>query len=242
MNITYTATRSCPTLAREWNEKALNITVTARAYTCGGNAHPHFAVTADIYRPGYSRDPMAGGCMHEEVLRYFPKLAPLVALHLSNADDGEPMHGEANGFYWLAGALGGLGERYHGGSGDSGKTANECLRIFQEHIRTMPEETAAIAVSVKVAFEQGRKSVAPAVSLPCLRHTMRSKAGSADGTRTGSPSTLKRCNPGRRTLMQAAIPLDGCRATSQPIPQTRRTSVLRPSGSSCASCALSPSE
>lgn len=155
IDITVKKTRACPVLAREWGEKNLNITVTVKAYTCGNNAHPHFSVTADIYKPGRSHDPVACGCLHEEVLRYFPEMAPLVALHLSNADDGEPMHAEANGFYWLAGALGGLGERYHGD-----KSPDECLRIFAEHCRIELPEAEGIGRAVKEAFESGQRRVA----------------------------------------------------------------------------------
>lgn len=160
MNTSITKTRACPVLAREWGEKSLFITVTAKAYTCGNNAHPHFSVTADIYKPGKSRDPIACGCMHEEVLRYFPELNPLVDLHLSNADDGEPMHGEANGFYWLEGALGGLGSRYHGGSGDSGKSPEECLRIFADHCRIIMDDAEAIGRAVKESADAARLTVA----------------------------------------------------------------------------------
>jgi hypothetical protein len=160
IDITVKKTRACPVLAREWGKKALNITVTAKAYTCGNNAHPYFTVTADIYKPDRSHNPIACGCMHEEVLRYFPEMAPLVALHLANADNGEPTYGEDNGFYWLAGALDGLGERYHGGSGDSGKSPDECLRIFAEHCRIELPEAEGIGRTVKDAFESGQRRVA----------------------------------------------------------------------------------
>lgn len=42
------------------------------------------------------------------------------------------MHAEADGWYWLAGASGGLGESYHGGSD---KTPEECLKIFSDYLR-----------------------------------------------------------------------------------------------------------
>lgn len=52
------------------------------------------------YRNG--RDMDAAGCIHDEVLRAFPHLAPIVALHLSDPD-GVPMHADANGWYFYSG-------------------------------------------------------------------------------------------------------------------------------------------
>ena len=83
--------------------------------------------------------------MHETILQYWPELAPIIALHLSD-DTGEPMHSEANGWYWLQGYYGGMTLRgwpfgpedateYHGGTGKDGKDRETCLRIFAEHAR-----------------------------------------------------------------------------------------------------------
>jgi hypothetical protein len=75
----------------------------------------YFSVNGEISTPHERSkgDAQVGGCIHEELLKAFPQLAPLVALRLSDLD-GVPMHAEANGFYWLAGNLGGLGEQHHG--------------------------------------------------------------------------------------------------------------------------------
>jgi hypothetical protein len=148
--------RACPSLGYGPTAK---IKITAQAYFCGGNAHPHFSVTAEIYRPGGPRDCEACGCLHDEAVKFWPAIKPIVALHLSNADDGEPMHGEGNGWYFMAGALGGAGERYHGGNSErqhwkgEGKkefdgyrfsTPDECLVILAEHLRVSVEECAAL--------------------------------------------------------------------------------------------------
>lgn len=144
-------TRACLT---EGYTKGSRIVITAKAYFCGGNEHPHFSVTCAIGTPRQleTGDWQAGGCMHREAVKYWPQIAPIVALHLSNADDGEPMHGAANGWYWLAGALGGAGEEYHGGNskmqhwkadgsfdGYREPTPAECMRILCEHLRITPE-------------------------------------------------------------------------------------------------------
>lgn len=71
-----------------------------------------FSVTADCWeargnRSGRQRmdagvDIDSGGSMHEQILHYAPKLAPLVNLHLADPD-GVPMHAIANGWYFYSG-------------------------------------------------------------------------------------------------------------------------------------------
>lgn len=68
------------------------IQVNAYLHYLEGNDKPYFSVT------GNSKD--SGGCMHEEILKAFPEMAPIIDLHLSNMD-GVPSHGFANGLYWL---------------------------------------------------------------------------------------------------------------------------------------------
>lgn len=63
------------------------------------NGHPSFAITAEINRPG-SRDGDAFGCLHEEIAKYFPELAPLIRWHLSSTDG--PLHYVANTLYHLS--------------------------------------------------------------------------------------------------------------------------------------------
>lgn len=62
-----------------------------------GNKHPYFSITADYFERGRC---VAGGCLHDEILKHAPKFADLVALHLSD-DNGVPMHAVENGWYWM---------------------------------------------------------------------------------------------------------------------------------------------
>lgn len=101
-----------------------------------GNSSPHFSLTAS----GYDGESEFGGCCHDVILEHFPQFADLTALHLSDIW-GVPMHAEANGWYWLAGAMGGAGEKFHGGSD---KTPAECLQIFADHCRVNLTEAANI--------------------------------------------------------------------------------------------------
>lgn len=118
---------------------------------------PHFSVTGEV-RIANKSDIQAGGCLHEEALRYWPECAHLFALHLSHATDGEPMHGEGNGWYNLAGFFQ-CGERYHRGNSDihiggqyRNPTPDECLRVFfSDHVRVSPDDACAIAERVRLA-------------------------------------------------------------------------------------------
>jgi hypothetical protein len=82
-------------------EKLVKLTVKAQLIKLNGNKFPYFSLTGNIIRQDKRyRDPyLMGGCIHEEILSYFPQLAPLAAVHLSGAD-GQPMHAEANARYW----------------------------------------------------------------------------------------------------------------------------------------------
>lgn len=145
----YRSQRGCPTARYGRNAQ---IKVKAGLHKLDGNARPYFSVTGEIFVPG-RRDCEACGCMHEVILKYWPELAPVVALHLSD-DRGTPMHAEANGWYWLAGYYGGADERYHGGNskGHYGgqyrePTPSECLENFADHVRIPIEQAKECAIA-----------------------------------------------------------------------------------------------
>lgn len=140
------------------------IIATAQAYRLGGNAHPHFSVTGEISTPRERAkgDAQTCGCIHEHILKAFPFLAPLVTLHLSNADDGEPSYAVANGFYDLAGSVPHhFGEQYHRGNSKQHfpvtaskdkhwqnteyrlPTEAECLAMLAEHLRISLHQATA---------------------------------------------------------------------------------------------------
>lgn len=64
-----------------------------------GNGHNTFSITAEIVTPASRRrnDIEAGGCLHDEVARIFPELAPFIKWHLTGTD--APMHYVANTLY-----------------------------------------------------------------------------------------------------------------------------------------------
>lgn len=124
-----------------------------------GNPLPYFTVTAtgrENGRRGAGAD--FGGCCHDLILEAAPDLKPLVDLHGSFVD-GTPTHAEANGWYWLAGHLGGLGQEFHACNGSFPKTADEALEIFARHARVELNEARGLAVAVQTIVEaQGVKT------------------------------------------------------------------------------------
>jgi hypothetical protein len=124
-----------------------------------GNKAPYFSVTVDgREKSARGRGSDFGGCCHDLVAKVTPDLKPLIALHLSNTE-GQPTHAEANGWYWLAGACGGLGEEYHGGSGKFGKSTGECEQILADHLRITANEARGLVVAaLTLAETEGVKS------------------------------------------------------------------------------------
>lgn len=105
------------------------------------NGHEDFSITANI-REKDSRGrwvDAGGGCCHEHILSLRPDLKPFVDLHLSTWQ-GIPMHCASNAFFWLAGYLDLKYVEHHGSNGTSGRSKEECLRIFKDHVRCTDEE------------------------------------------------------------------------------------------------------
>lgn len=89
------------------------------------NGHCDFSITGDVkatrfgnYRENY----LTGGCIHDIILRHFPKLKPFIDLHLSDYN-GAPMYAVGNGFYHL---------KEH--------DAEKSKRVTMEYLRITPEE------------------------------------------------------------------------------------------------------
>lgn len=135
----------------------LTIRVEGGLHYLRGNKSPYFSLTYTQHRKGFPNQCYSGGAGHETIRQHFgDRFNQLAALHLSYMD-GEPMHAEANGWYWLAGAMGGAGETFHGGNakgqhwkpdgsfdGYRESTRDECLETFARHCRITIDEAAAI--------------------------------------------------------------------------------------------------
>lgn len=79
------------------------ITVNIRLDDECKNGHQDFAITGDIYeanKPRTDRYHISGGCIHDDILKHFPKFKMFVDLHLCDFN-GVPMHATASGYYFL---------------------------------------------------------------------------------------------------------------------------------------------
>lgn len=79
----HSAAREAPQFAEECGvlHSRGRIEVTVCYDDSCGNGHNSFAITGSL-RAGKAE---AGGCIHEEIARYFPELAPLIKFHLFDA-------------------------------------------------------------------------------------------------------------------------------------------------------------
>jgi hypothetical protein len=97
-------------LVRDMPDRS-RVVATLRIEHLSGNAHPYFSATANVFEPHGTwsgaaqsrngRESDIGGCVHGAILDAFPGAAAFVRMHLSDWPSGEPMHAEANGFYYL---------------------------------------------------------------------------------------------------------------------------------------------
>lgn len=93
--------------AKEWNKvfyangEKYRLEVRAELVHLDGNKSPYFSIGGDIFRLAKNgrRVWESGGCIHEEIVKHFPKLQPLVDVHLSD-ENGLPMHAYANAAYF----------------------------------------------------------------------------------------------------------------------------------------------
>lgn len=138
--------------------RRLRVVVTGGLWYASGNRLPHFQA---IYTTRYigARDldgfgPLGVDCPW---LEHWPELLDLAQLVTSGADlDGAPMHAEANGWYWVCGAVGGLGERFHGGNGSVLKDRAACIGILAGHLRIDERAAEGIVAQCRSIFiDQG---------------------------------------------------------------------------------------
>jgi hypothetical protein len=78
------------------------LTMTAMLVKRRGNERPYFSVTGEIRDTRLRRGGgiVAAGCLHNEIVKAWPDMQPIIALHLSD-DHGMPMHALENGLYFL---------------------------------------------------------------------------------------------------------------------------------------------
>lgn len=83
------------------NKRRYRITAEVRYDDRCGNKHNTFAITGTIDRVnvygGWSND--CCGCIHEEICKHFPELAPFIKWHGTSSDG--PTHYVGNTMFWL---------------------------------------------------------------------------------------------------------------------------------------------
>lgn len=169
---------------KEYSEDGQRYRIVAQGelFYIRGNRFPYFSLTGTIDRWESVRwRDDRGGCIHEEVLKHWPELAPLAALHLSNIY-GAPSHDGGNAFYFLEGALPDLGYPYHYGNsqGHHGgtyryPTSEECLEAFARYVRVPQEEAKSIHADILATLgpPQEDPGVAPYTKADRARATKR---------------------------------------------------------------------
>lgn len=92
-----------------------------------GDQEPYWTVTGEIEeRRGRRWVEFMSGCIHEEIAKHFPQLAPTLRWHLSFERSG-PMHYTANAIYWA--------EMINGVSRwNTWKTATDFVETFRKHV------------------------------------------------------------------------------------------------------------
>jgi hypothetical protein len=88
-----------------WGRKSAKIRITAEFRASYPGQSPTFSVTADMFHPSHPGSPFCCGCNHDEAARFWPKIKPVIALHLCDGE-GAPWFTTENGRYWLEMILG----------------------------------------------------------------------------------------------------------------------------------------
>ena len=120
--------------AKEWNKmfyengEKYRIQVRAELVHLDGNHNAYFSITGEIIRHAKNGRKVSEffGMIHEEIVKHFPQLQPLVDIHLSD-EDGVPMHAYANAAYWAG----------HEGYEKNSDTLAKHLRVTKDQANEM---------------------------------------------------------------------------------------------------------
>jgi len=86
-----------------WEGNPHKMSVTLRYDDECNNGHNTFSITGEIRKNGNHRDCECSGCIHDEIIKYFPEFKELIKWHLMNSD--APLHYVANTIYWVRHAI-----------------------------------------------------------------------------------------------------------------------------------------
>lgn len=141
----------------------------------------YFSLTGEVRTPYKGRNPEEGsknyppadgyddngkpyevtqcGAIGDALVKIFPRLAPINAMHLASTVTGEPMHGYANGWHWLRGYLTAYGVP-DGQYGPTAKpygsaktyTPEQCRDIFASHVRVTQETVEELVRRIRAGL------------------------------------------------------------------------------------------
>lgn len=139
------------------------ITVSIRFDDQCQNGHQSFSITANVVTAESKRhrDVQACGCLHDDIAKVFPELAPLIKWHFMNTDG--PLH-------YLANTL------YHAGDRDyNGRTAGQ--PASWDTVIYFADSPVSHAISSKfAAFLEGRRNTGD-FNIIEIKHSDNSKPG-----------------------------------------------------------------
>ena len=111
-----------------------------------GNSNAYFGIGGDVFRLAKNGRKVweMGGCIHEEIIKHFPELQPLVDIHLAD-EDGVPMHAYSNASYW------------------AGHTKFQALdlEMLAKHLRVTKEEANKMVTYINHSYERNESPVTP---------------------------------------------------------------------------------
>ena len=124
------------------------------------NGHQTFTITADVYTKESRRigDVQACGCLHDDIEKVFPELAPLIKWHLVSTDG--PLHYIANTVYHASDRI---VTRYSEGKKrnlDAARNSAVWPDATDEQLSVEPEElTAALLARLPILMAAFRKDM-----------------------------------------------------------------------------------
>ena len=129
---------------------------TSKGYLCVNieTVNNYFSITGELWsseRTFKSRNDryfLMGGCIHELISKYFPKLRPIIALHLSSLE-GVPMYALENGFYHYETMMG-VAKYHKVEEGDKEKY----FTVLCEHLRISPDELNVLLSEMEKVTEK----------------------------------------------------------------------------------------
>jgi len=170
--------RTDATLVKDYGPGA-QLTASVRHDDECGNGHNTFAITGEVITTVSKRhhDIAAGGCLHDDIARLFPELAPMIKWHLTSTD--EPMHYIQNTLYFASdrdhygrakGEPSAWERRIYFGTSPIGHDISEKLAVFiAERLRrtglnTFTPGAGSFQVQA-IAHERDHKTFTPRYSL-----------------------------------------------------------------------------